>query len=254
MSDRFDPESPDGVAHASPAPPRTSGWVRLAIAGTAAGIVGVLFLLYVVIENAREAAARSRCVISQITLTMHSYNDTHGHLPPAALRDKDGRPLLSWRVLILPFIEEGALYDQFRLDEPWDSAHNIRLLERMPRTYAAAWTKEVKVPAYHTVMHVFVGKGAAFEERVQTKMPTDFPDGLSNTILIVEGGDPVPWTKPEDIPFDAAHPVHVRGLFKNYFRVGMGDGSMRLVRHDLSETTLRAAITRSGGEQLGPDW
>ena len=66
---------------------------------------------------------------------MHNYDSTHGSLPPHAIYGKDGKPLLSWRVLILPYIEEQALYEQFHLDEPWDSPHNEPLLRQIPRCY-----------------------------------------------------------------------------------------------------------------------
>src|SRR4051794_12070960 len=67
---------------------------------------------------------------------MHNYHEQHGRLPPAVVHGDDGKPLLSWRVLLLPYIEQGELFKKFRLDEPWDSPHNSRLLPEMPRTFA----------------------------------------------------------------------------------------------------------------------
>src|SRR5262249_57243764 len=96
-------------------------------------------------------------------MAMHNYQDDHGQLPPAVVYGPDGTPLYSWRVLILPYIEEQDLYKQFHLDEPWDSPHNLTLLERMPSTYKAPGRKAGLMPPGHTVCHVFVGKGAAFE-------------------------------------------------------------------------------------------
>ncbi len=166
-----------------------------------------------------------------------------------------GQPLYSWRVLLLPYIEQEDLYKQFRLDEPWDSQHNLALLPRMPVTYAPPGSKKSRVPPYHTVCHVFVGKGAAFEGRERLRLAEDFPDGLSNTLLVVEAGEPVPWTKPEDLAYDPDGPLpDLRSLFRDGFRAGLGDGSMQWVRKGTSEATLRAAITRNGGDKLGPDW
>lgn len=167
----------------------------------------------------------------------------------------DGTPLHSWRVLILPYIEGQELYDQFRLDEPWDSPHNLRLLDRMPSTYAPPRYKQSLVPPHHTICRVFVGPGAAFEGRGGLRLADGFPDGTSNTLLFVEAGDPIPWTKPEEIAYDPAGPLPpLRGLFKDGFRACTADGARRFVRYDTSPTTLRAAITRNGGESLGPDW
>jgi hypothetical protein len=186
---------------------------------------------------------------------MHSYQDTHGRLPPAVVYGKDGRSLYSWRVLVLPFMEESELYQQFHLDEPWDSSHNLPLLERMPGTYAPPPGKKARLPAYHTVCHVFVGKGAAFEGKEGLLMPADFPDSTSNTILIVEGGAPVPWTKPEDLIYDPDSPLpRLDCLFHDGLRLAVADGSVRFIRKDIGETTLRAAITRNGGERMGSDW
>jgi len=194
--------------------------------------------------------------MKQLALALHDYADNaQGQLPPAAVCGKDGKPLLSWRVLILPYIEQGELFKEFKLDEPWDSAHNLKLLPRMPGTYAPPPGKRSKVPPYYTVCHVFVGKGAAFEGTEGLWLKEDFPDGTSNTILVIEAGEPVPWTKPEDIPFDPAGPLPaLKCLFNDVFRVGIADGSVRFIPRNISEASLRAAITRNGGDELGPDW
>src|ERR1700681_2736714 len=99
-----------------------------------------------------------------MAVAMHIYQEVHGTLPPAAVCDKDGKPLLSWRVLLLPYMEQQALYDQFHLDETWDSPHNLPLLARMPKFYAPFNGKPTPRP-YTTFYRVFVGKGAAFEGR-----------------------------------------------------------------------------------------
>src|SRR5438093_7201056 len=86
--------------------------------------------------NEKEARQTSVNNLKQLALAMHNYHDTYGHLPPAALKNKKGKPLLSWRVALLPFVEEDKLYKEFRLDEPWDSAHNKKLLAKMPKLFA----------------------------------------------------------------------------------------------------------------------
>jgi hypothetical protein len=100
-----------------------------------------------------------------------------------------------------------------------------------------------------------VGTGAAFEGRQGLKLPGDFTDGMCNTILVIEAGDPVTWTKPADLIFDPAGPLpNLTPLFADGFRVGLGDGSVRWVSLGMSEATFRAAITRNGGDRLGHDW
>src|SRR5207248_4615898 len=105
---------------------------------------------------------------------------------------KDGKALYSWRVLLLPFMEEKELYEQFRLDEPWDSPHNRPLLARMPLVYGPFKSGAVGEP-YATFYQVFTGEGTAFEGKEGLRVPEDFPNGTSETFLIVEAGRAVPW-------------------------------------------------------------
>jgi hypothetical protein len=186
---------------------------------------------------------------------MHNYESEHGHLPPAVVYGDDGRPLYSWRVLILPYIEQNDVYKEFHLDEPWDSPHNITLLPRMPSSYALPPRKQSRLPPHHTVCHVFVGKNAAFEGREGLCLARDFPDGTSNTLLLAEAGEPVPWSAPGDIAYDPDGPLpDLRCIFNDGFRAGMADCTTVFVTKGTSEATLRAAITRNGNEILGPDW
>ncbi|MBI3408540.1 MAG: DUF1559 domain-containing protein [Planctomycetes bacterium] len=180
---------------------------------------------------------------------MHNYNDVHRRLPPAVVYGDNGTPLLSWRVLILPFVEQKELYDEFKLDESWDSPHNILLLSKIPEVYKPPARRARTMPPHHTVVHVFIGEGTAFEEGRAIRLTSDFPDGTSNTILVVEGGPPVPWTKPEEIPFDPALPLpNLFNLFGDTLRIAFADGSVRRFGPEISEQTLRGAITRTGHE------
>jgi hypothetical protein len=203
---------------------------------------------------------------------MHAYNDLYGNLPPAVIYDESGRPLHSWRVLLLPFLEEDFRYQQIRLSEPWDSPHNQPILARVPTVYAAAGT-ETQMGST-TFFQVFVGPGAAFESRPEpdlrpylplkaanafvkcgpAKMPASFPDGTSNTILVVEAGEAVPWAKPVDLPFGPNQPLPRMGGASagSRFDVMMADGSVRSVPKNLDEPTLRALITPNGNEIIPP--
>src|SRR5262249_41007287 len=153
---------------------------------------------------------------------------------------------------ILPFIEQDALYRQFKLNEPWDSAHNKKLLAMMPRTYKV----EGKTPALpnETFYQGFVGKGAGFEGKRGLKI-TDFTDGTSNTLMIVEGATAVPWSKPDDIPFEVGKKVPpLGGVFENGFNAALCDGSVRFISKSVAPKTLEALITRNGGEVIPGDF
>jgi hypothetical protein len=192
---------------------------------------------------------KSQNNLRQLGLGMHNYNTTYQKLPPANFRGG-----LSWRVAILPFIEQQALYNQFHLEEPWDSPHNKTLLDKMPKVFAPP--ADIKVEPNHTFYQVFVGPQAPFNGRLESRIPASFPDGLSNTLLIVEAGKAVPWTKPEDIPYDATKPLpQLGGIFPGGFNATLGDGTVAWFdRNKLSDLTLRAAITPAGGEVPAPDW
>jgi hypothetical protein len=194
--------------------------------------------------------------LHDLAVGMHHYaEDNKSGLPPHAAFGPDGQPLLSWRVLILPYVEQDELFRQFHLDEPWDSPHNLRLLPRIPKVYAPV-SNRGHPKEHETFFQVFVGPGTAFEGQKGLQLPGDFRDGTSSTILIVEAGSAVPWTKPADVPYSPDSPIPPLGtLSPLYFLVAMADGSVRTVdKQRLSEATLRAAITRNGGEILGPDW
>jgi RNA polymerase sigma factor (sigma-70 family) len=196
-----------------------------------------------------KAAARRRQSannLKRIALALHNYHDTNGTFPPPAIYDKSGKPLLSWRVLILPYIEQDNLYKQFRLDETWDSEHNKKLLEQMPRDYAPVG--ERRTESDRTYYQALVGTGAAFEPRKALGLK-DFLDGTSNIIIVVEAETPVPWTKPEDLPYvpDQALPK-LGGLFGGDFHVLFADGSVQFVSRKADESVLRSAITRAAGE------
>lgn len=218
-------------------------------------------ILVPAVQKVREAAerAQSQNNLHQITLALMNYNDTYQSLPPPGISDPQ-KPrfaadnlLLSWRVSILPFIGEVGLYNQFKRDEPWDSPHNIRLLSQMPKVYECP---NVPTQPGYTIYQVFVGNRAAFTNGRPARMPIDFPDGLSNTILVAEAAQPVPWTKPEDIAFDPNRPI--KPLLSSHYRggclVALADGSVRHLSPGISENTLKAAITRNGRDAPGPDW
>jgi hypothetical protein len=192
--------------------------------------------------------------LKQLALAAINCADSNCGSFPRDITDNDGKVLLSWRVHLLPFVEETALYKQFNLDEPWDSINNLKLLEKMPKVFSSPRVF-VKKNGY-TVYQGFAGPGSAFEPNKQLRFPASFTDGTSNTIMVVESSTAVPWTKPADLPFDPKKNVHDFGkAFGGKPLAGICDGSTRTIDlKKISQATLKAAITTAGGEILGEDW
>lgn len=193
-------------------------------------------------EDHPEARALTIHSLKFIGWAMHMFTARNdGRLPTVALR-KGEKALLSWRVAILPFLEQSALYERFHLDEAWDSAHNKTLLQEMPRVYAPVTRKDAK--PYATYYQGIVGPGSLFGGQEGT-MVADVIDSASPTLMVVEAADPVLWTKPEDVPFGVAEPLpNLGGQFADGFYVGFADGSARFLSRKIAPETLRALITQ----------
>jgi hypothetical protein len=185
--------------------------------------------------------------MTELTLGSINYADAHnGNMLPAAAIDKSGKPLLSWRVLILPYIGKEDLYKEFHLDEPWDSDHNKKLLEKMPALFAPSNSEAFK--KHETYFQALVGKDTVFDG-TPLRFPASIPDGTSQTIMYIEAAKSVPWTKPEDVPFDGGALLpKLGGLTKTGFLVGLCDGSVRFFPMTIKEDNLHAWVTRSSGD------
>jgi prepilin-type processing-associated H-X9-DG protein len=208
-----------------------------------------------VMAPAGEAAGRNQCTNNekQIVLALHNYHQKHGSFPPAYSTGKDGKPLLSWRVLILPFLDQQALYDQFHLDEAWDSPHNRTLISKMPATYRCpaevaalavlGKTRYLAPRGDSGIMHD--GKGVSLR---------DITDGTSSTIITIDAGDEhaVEWTRPEDWQFDPE--PGIESIFRSHAPGGINaafaDGAVRFIRATIAPVVLRAMLSRNGGEAI----
>ena len=201
------------------------------------------------IANRSEAVAVKNH-LKELALAMHNYHDVNSHFPAQAIRDAEGRPLLSWRVAILPLIDQQKLYHEFHLNEPWDSPHNKRLIERVPEPYQPA-SAQLRAEGKTTIL-VPVGKGTIFGEKEGVAIK-DIPDGTSMTIFIVDADrkNAVPWTKPEDLNVDNVDAKAVLfGDRKDGFACATADGAAHVFGHKFTSVLLRAMLTRDGREPI----
>lgn len=185
-------------------------------------------------------------------MAVANYQETNGKLPPAFINGPDGRPWHSWRVLLLPFLEESELYKEYRFDEPWNGPNNSKLAARMPRVYAF----HAKQFAGNTTTNYLavVGRETVWpgSETIGLK---DVQDGTGSTILIVENlGANVHWMEPRDLDF-ATMDFRINrsnGISSPYQEPAMVtlDDSVFRLWESMAPATLRALLTRQGGEAI----
>ncbi len=238
-------------------------------------------------DEAREIASRARSInnLKTIGLALHNFHSAHDQFPPAVISGPDGKPWHSWRVLLLPYMEQANLYNQYRFDEPWDGPNNRKLLDQMPEVfrdpihgdgpdhfthYAALVGEETAFPPSGAILRdanrpvrlpIGPGSGGATGVRNMT-------DGTSNTLLVapVSPDRKIPWTKPEDIavgpdfpglgrPGGIAAPYRARSGPDGHHAapVLFGDGSARVLIDSIDPKTLTALTTRAGDEWINAD-
>lgn len=262
--------------------------------GTVASCIAPALLLPAV-QASREAARRMQSSnnLRMLGIGMHSYATAKNVFPAAGSEtSKVPGQRLSWRVHLLPFLEENALYQEFHLDEPWDSPHNRTLIARMPQVYQspndAAGAAEgktlylaIRVPGEkHRFAKPFTGdddlevpteesleaedavhepQGASFEtalHSVDLRRLSDFRDGTSNTIFLVEA-DPdqaVIWTKPDDLVLDVRQPRRGLGnLRPNGFLALIADGSVHFFDNSIDDETLLNLFNINDGKLIPPE-
>jgi len=211
--------------------------------------------------------------LKQIGLAFHLFRDTFGHFPPAAIMGPDDKPWHSWRVLLLPYLDQAALYNQYKFDEPWNGPNNKKLLEKMPAVFADPIYGENK--DYYTHYVAITGDGMAFSAdgaefdgkelgpALNAGMGIqNFTDGTSNTLLAGPAGPDrkIPWMKPEDIKVDDKFPeLGKKGSFALPHKSDKGnfgpflrcDGSVTGILDSIDKKTFRSLLTLNGGEVIG---
>jgi len=226
---------------------------------TTVAISGILVaLLLPAVQAAREAARRNVSMnnLKQIMLALLNYHDTHGQFPPHASYDENDNKLLSWRVHILPYLDQQQLYEQFRLDEPWDSAHNRKLISKMPELYLDP-SSRLALEEGKTHYLGVQGEHQVFRGTKEGRKLREITDGLSNTLMVLQANDKstVLWTKPADWQLDDKNPLHglTGSMHPGIFGAAYCDGSVRSISEQIDVSAFKHLLTVDGGEVINLD-
>lgn len=173
-----------------------------------------------------------------ILLAFHNFTDLFHHFPRSSNRQFANQPPHSWRVAILPLINQSELFNEYHFDQPWDSPQNLEVANKMPEVYRTSRNDKAS-----TSFVMLTGDGA-FDSLGKPASFTNITDGTSNTIAILQSGVEVPWTKPEDFSYTAGGPLPELSSSR---LVGMADGAVKQLTK-LTEEEFHILITRAGGE------
>ncbi|WP_232107187.1 DUF1559 domain-containing protein [Gimesia alba] len=198
------------------------------------------------ILQAREAARRSASKnnIRRIMLAFHNYHLDHKHFPPAVVVGPDGKTPHSWRVELLPYLDQQALYDQYRMNEPWDSPHN----RKIAKTVVPVFNNPNSEKSTNASYFVVTGPGTVFGNKTGIKL-SEILGGTSNTIAVFEAKRDIPWTKPADIPFDGKKVPEFGGFHQGGAHVGLCDGSVRFLSELTNKDFLKTLLTISADQK-----
>jgi hypothetical protein len=256
----------DGGANGANGANDPNGAKRAVRVGGVFGVLSVLgaglavAALWAAIQGGREAWRRTGCAVKlqAIAVAMQAYCDANGVLPPAYTVDEAGRPLHSWRVLILPYLENSTLYREIRLDEPWDSEWNSRF-HSLPVSPFACPSRVAALPdgtpIAETTYSVVVGNESAFPGAGKWRKWEDFTDGLSGTLAVVERKTPVCWMDPtreltlETLAAELANEHKGGKSGEGGALAATFDGAVRFVPASTDAATLKGAATVAGGEK-----
>jgi hypothetical protein len=183
--------------------------------------------------------------MQRIAKAMQQYHEKHGRFPPAVVTNEEGKPLYSWRVLLLPYLDGDALYRRFHLNRAWDHPSNRPLLDQMPSVFADSGVNGVHATPYQ----VLTGSGGLFDDP-DGRRSSEVTDGAARTILFVGSAEDVPWTMPSDFIFDSDR-VGLLGKGRIGFHAAFADGTVRYIPRSWATPDLfRSLFTRTGGERV----
>ncbi len=228
----------------------------------------VLFILVPAVFSAREAAGESVCFsrLKGIVIAVLDYKNRTGALPPSHTVDEQGKPLASWRALILPSIGEQALANVIRYNEPWESPYNKPFTDTVIGNYRCWSDANDMIP--HSTSYFAISDDRTLWSRAAGKMLSSVTDPLESTILVIEAsGKNAPWAKPEDLTFDEAVDLlcgdspyymgsghwHDHGFFyrpSKVLHVGFANGNCRSISRPLDRRLASALLTCNGGEEI----
>lgn len=191
-------------------------------------------------------------MLRQIGISLHNYHDDYGCFPPACMADKNGRPMHSWRVLLLPYMEERALYDKYRFDEPWDGPNNRKLAGQIVQAYSGA-ADHAGPKDTETDYVAVVGPGTMWPGEKSIALG-DIADGAGNVIAVVEvRNSGIHWMEPRDLHVLQMAPTinapHGQGLSSEHSgaNVATADGRVRLLPDSTPADMLRSWINIDDG-------
>jgi type II secretory pathway pseudopilin PulG len=252
-----------------PPPPRSSSSastliIVLICGGFAFFVCGgiLLALLLPAVQAAREAARRSQCNnnLKQIGLALQTYADINKAFPPAYVADENGRPMHSWRVLILPYMEQKALYDRYDFDEAWDGPNNSQLADLMPPAYQCPSDPTAGTGSTTTSYAAITGPGTLFDADVPSTFGT-IRDGTSNTIIVAEAASAgIQWMEPRDLDVNQmtfqinGSPTDISSHHPGVALAVFADGHTTALQNSITAQILHALITKAGGEPITGDF
>ena len=217
----------------------------------------VFRILLPAVRAAQQAADRASCVnnLKQIGIALQTYHDVYGCFPAPFIPDANGKPMHSWRVALVPYMESGIFYSMYDFNRPWDSPANLRLAKVSLPFYVCPSAKHVPGLTNYVMI---VGPKAA--SRAGERGALDrITDGPANTVIVAEIADSdIFWSEPRDLNFDEmSFQINDRSkpsISSHHHHGAMAvfvDGSVRFLDESTSPEELRAMLTASEGEGEG---